>query len=258
MDSSPFPERSMFEYIISIYLPGSLVAIMFLYVIEDNGLAKVFLDGISNNTDTDTDTGTEANKNLYLALFTYYFISTPFIFGALVDGFRHFISDLLMSSICSEAKPSFLKWNYPTRAGYAKIKHELSENIYSRQLDISYLLYHAYEFYGNFCSAILIAFVIYVLNCISIKYFNSSSIFLFFIALFTFILCIVSMRHFWKENNRLSNNWELYDTKLPEYGTELPEKPEDWTYRKKSNTILIILLVLFILLIAYFLLICLP
>lgn len=254
MDSSPFPERSMFEYIISIYLPGSLVAIMFLYVIENNGLADVFIHGISENDDK-----SQANNNLYLALFTYYFISTPFIFGALVDGFRHFISDLLMSSILSEAKHSFLKWNYPKRAGYAKIKHELSENIYSRQLDTSYLLYHAYEFYGNFCSAILIAFVIYVLNCISIESFNSRSIFLLSIALFTFILCIVSMRHFWKENNLLSNDWELYGTELPEYGTELPEKPENLTCRKLSNTILIILLVLFILfLIAYFLLFCLP
>lgn len=201
MNSSPFPERSMFEYIISIYLPGSLVAIVFLYAIEANGLANDFIKGIPSYTSSDgksNDFDKNAINNLLLALYAFYFISAPFIFGALVDGFRHCISE------CCRKKFSFLNWNYPNKEGYKKTeKEKLSENIYSRQVDKSYLLYHAYEFYGNFISAILTGWFIYFLS------FNKY-VFLITSTFFTIILCVFSMYHFWKENNRLSNDWGLY------------------------------------------------
>ena len=222
MDASPFPEKSIFEYIISIYLPGSLVAIVFLYAIETNGLVQKYADNVpfikieTKDPEGQDPEGQDPRGNLLLAVYTFYFISTPFIFGGLADGFRHCVAERISDS-CKE-KFTFLKWNYPRKEGYKKVKKELSENIYSRQLDKSYFLFHAYEFYGNFNCAILIASFIYFLNCFSIwlsdyiKWFSVSSysIFLLLIAAFTFILCYFSMRYFWRENNHLSNDWGLY------------------------------------------------
>lgn len=135
MDASPFPERSMFEYIISIYLPGSLVTAAFIFVIKDIGLTEKLIANLKPE---------ELKSNLLLALYTFYFISAPFIFGMLVDGVRHVLSSFIscLFQRCPVIQKGMLVWNFPSKEGYSSTKGELTEIIYLRQLDKSYPLYH--------------------------------------------------------------------------------------------------------------------
>ena len=229
-----FPEKEGLEYFICIYLPGFVIAIAFLSLATHEHWIEEILLGIEENTRAEAkaeaeQTSSQAglkklkeleeadylkiiNSGIVLAFYTFYFIASPFLFGSLADGFRHSCSRCLYKWF----KLKLFEWRFPTKAGYMKWvvganKDIFNENIYLRRVDKSYFLYHTYEFFGNVASSTIILSSIYIGHLIHTQTLTENITHpKFLMVAFLLILCLFSMNTFWKENETLCKDWDLY------------------------------------------------
>lgn len=221
--SLQYPQRENLEFFLCIYLPGFLIAIAFLIVIhQEHWIDKLIIDyqklehpkvQVQDKKATlnklNPDNVNNINSGLVLAIYALYFIAVPLIFGTLTDGLRHSCSRLCGNRF----NIKFLKWRYPTRAGYMdwvndQNEKSFNEAIYIRKIDKSDLLFHAYEFFGNIIFSIVFLFLAYM-------YYQSDPqikdiLIIFSLAVVSIALCLIFMYVFWKENEEHCKKWLLY------------------------------------------------
>lgn len=188
MNSSIYPEKSAIEYFISIYLPGFIIAILFLYHINHDHILIKILPSLSENPPNELK---ETIGNTLVGVYTIYFITVPVIFGLITDSLRHIFSSMVFW--CFDIK--WLVWSFPTKEAYIESSNlKISETILLKRASRSYLLYSVYEFFGNiFFSLIFIISTLFKQNIIEL---NAFIIAILVVSQFEFIFSLLICLNF--------------------------------------------------------------